>query len=313
MKIKRLLPRRIFFRFFLLNFFSIFFIQIFLIFFLRIDSYNHLFIYHNLIVFIIIVFINFFFIKNQFKPLRFLIKHIKNFSLNSIISFFKPFGSKEIRELTSSIFDLENKIINYVNKNDFFFKGVMHDLKTPLTRINLELEFFDKNKTKFIKKDVSYITNIVNRYIGFLKNDEKEEKNYFNVYDCLKHIVNNYKSLNKKIKFNTKNIDKREIIFVQKIAFERVIQNVLDNAIKFGSNIDITLKKRYEKIIIKIDNNGKITNKEIENIQNLFNSKKSNNYELLIVKSILLRNDGEIFFKKSKKGGLSVSILFNIV
>ena len=269
---------------------------------------------YNILCVIIISIINYLFIKNQLKPLKVLIKHIRNFSLEKKNIFFKPFGAKEIRELTSLIFNLEIKIQNSLNKYKIFFNGIIHDLMVPLTRINVELKFLDQNKVKYIKNDIEYISTIIQQYNDYTQN-KIENKSYVNIYDYISNIVKSSTSNKNKIFFKITNLDKREVVFIQTISFKRVIQNLLDNAFNYGKHISLTLKKKQNKIFIKIDNDGNLSNDELEKIKNIyFNDIKNKlNSGFSIIKNILSHNDGDIEFKKSKLGGLSVIVNLNIL
>ena len=197
--------------------------------------------------------------------------------------------------------------------------GISHDLRTPLTRMKLELEFLEDSSSKqYLTDDITYMEGIINHYLNFAKNVKNEDSVLINIYDYLNIILKEHQKIKQDLSLKTKNIDCDEIVSIQEVAFKRVIENVIGNALKFGSKAIITLSKHKENIIIDIDDNGP----GVEDIyldklsEPFFKIDKSRNIDaggvglgLAIAKDIVLANNGNIVFNKSKiLSGLNVRI-----
>ena len=263
------------------------------------------------------------FMKNQLKPIKNLKRYVKNFSINQNKHYFKPTGAKDIRELGLSFIDMEKRIKKFINQRTIMLAGISHDLRTPLTRMKLELEMMDNPSKSYLKEDIDYMEKIINQYLNFTKDTKNENRSLTNIYDFVRKILKDYKKINENVYLKNKNLNENEIVLLQQISFKRVIHNVLDNAFKFGTKAIITLSKsdNGKRIIINIEDNGcgvdeKVLNKLSEPF---FKVDKSRNIEnkgvglgLAIAKDILLSNNATINFSKSTKyGGLDVKITLN--
>lgn len=282
-----------------------------------------IFVMWNIAISILTVIIAIIFMKNQLRPIKLLKKHIANFSLNQRISKFKPSGAKEIRELSVSFIDMEKRLKKFINQRTMMLASISHDLRTPLTRMKLELEMMDDPSKEFLEEDINFMESIINQYLSFTKSINNEDKAIINIFNYLNKFVREYKKVNKNIIFKTKNIDENELVFIQPLAFKRVLQNIMDNALKFGNKARIKLvRTSNKKIMIHIDDNGPgVEKKFLDKLcEPFFKTDKSRNIDnkgvglgLSIAKDIVLANNGELNFNKSKSmGGLNVQITLKL-
>lgn len=281
---------------------------------------DKIFIIWNIALSTITLIIALIFMKNQLKPIKILKKQIQNFSINQKIVSLKPSGAKEIRDLTISFLEMERKIKRFIDQRTMMLAGISHDLRTPLTRMKLELEFLESDVSNYLKEDIKYMENIVNQYLDFSKNIDKEEKGIVPIYDYLNSFIKEYKKIHHNLTFKIENIDKKEMVLIQKNAFKRVFQNILDNSYKFSTKAIVRLSKNNNKIEINFDDNGDgVMEEELEKISEPFyKSKKSKNINegvglgLSIVKDIVFANNANIEFNNSKiLSGFNVKITIN--
>lgn len=277
----------------------------------------------NVALSIITLLIAIIFMKNQLKPINLLKKHVKNFSLNQNIGIIKPTGAMEIRDLTISFIEMEKRLKKFINQRTIMLAGISHDLRTPLTRMKLELEMMSTPSKEYLAEDIEFMENIINQYLNFTKNIKNEDKSITNIYDYLDEYTTDYRKINKNIVLKTDNINGNELVFIQKLAFKRVLDNIVNNGFKFGTKVLITISKLNKKIFINIDDNGcgvkeefleKLTEPffKIDTSRNI--DKKGVGLGLAIAKEIILANNGILKFDKSKKiDGLSVEIGLNII
>lgn len=263
------------------------------------------------------------FMKNQFKPINLLKKHVKSFSLNQNTTAIKPTGSAEIRDLTISFIEMEKRLKKFINQRTIMLAGISHDLRTPLTRMKLELEMMNAPSKKYLAEDIEFMEKIINQYLNFTKNIKNEDKSIINIYDYLEEYIKDYKKINKNINLKTNNIEENELVLIQQLIFKRVLDNIVNNGFKFGTKVLVTISKQDKKILINIDDNGcgvkeeflgKLTEPffKIDESRNIDN--KGVGLGLAIAKEIILANNGTLKFTKSKKlGGLSVEVELNML
>jgi len=191
--------------------------------------------------------------------------------------------------------------------------GISHDLRTPLTRLKLQLAFLeDNNISKKMSEDIDEMEKMLNEYLQFSKSQFKENYETFLINDLLKNIINKYN--NSKIKLNIQ----KQIYFEGRInSLKRCIGNLIDNALKYGTNVDVTLNKSISNININIDDNGPgIPNEERLNVLKPFykidksrnETKSSVGLGLSIASDIIKSHGGNISLETSPKNGLRVKI-----
>ena len=131
--------------------------------------------------------ISLFFMKNQVKSIINLDKAAMDFGQGKIYHF-KPSGAKEIRSLGLSFLRMRKKILKQIKNRTELLAHIAHDLRTPLTRIKLQLSLINENNDiKNINDNIKKIEDMINSYLIFAKEEGNEENRQCN----LTHIINN--------------------------------------------------------------------------------------------------------------------------
>ena len=195
--------------------------------------------------------------------------------------------------------------------------GISHDLRTPLTRIKLQLAFIkDKQLSNKLSEDVIEMEKMLNEYLQFSKNRSSEKGEKFDLAKLLENTIK---------KYNNKNILSeitQNILFHgKKNLINRCISNILDNSLKYGKNIKVNLKKSSNNIILCIDDDGPgIPKSEYENVFKPFykidksrnETKSSVGLGMSIASDIVQSHGGNIKLDKSILKGLQVKITLPI-
>tara|TARA_B100001029_G_scaffold126478_1_gene105589 strand:+ start:58 stop:654 length:597 start_codon:yes stop_codon:yes gene_type:complete len=191
--------------------------------------------------------------------------------------------------------------------------GISHDLRTPLTRIKLQLAFIkDKEITNKLSRDVDEMEKMLNEYLQFSKSSFTEKSEKFNLSDLIDSTIKKYE--NKKILVDQEN----DIFFTgRKNLIQRCLNNLIDNANNFAKNITVTQQKIKRNILIFVEDDGpSIPISEYENVFKPFykvdksrnQTKSSVGLGLSIASDIIRSHGGSIELAKSKMGGLKVKI-----
>ena len=205
----------------------------------------------------------------------------------------------------------------YINSRTNMLSGISHDLKTPLTRMKLELEFCDDKNLQFaLLNDIEDMEKMINSYLNFAKGIGTENSQEINITKTIKNLIRKLNKGKFDITFNTK---KDYFATVRPSAFERAISNIIVNAIRYGKKkIEISITQKDEHFEITIEDNGKgiPENKRDEMFKPFTRLDNSRNSEtggmglgLSIVQEVIHQHGGEVFLLDSKKlGGLLVKI-----
>ena len=262
---------------------------------------------------IIVVLISLIFLKNQTRPITRLAKAAEKFGKGEEIEEFKPSGAAEIRQAGYEFDKMRKRIIRHLNQRSEMLSGISHDLRTPLTRMKLQLAFIkDQNLSNKLSQDILEMEKMLNEYLQFTSSSYLEKNERFDLSELLLRVIDKYNNENIK-----KNLAPKIYINGRKNLIQRCINNLIDNAIKYADVVNVELIKKDENLFIKIDDNGPgIPEKEYDNVFKPFykidkgraDTKSSVGLGLSIASDIIRSHGGNIKLEKSKMKGLGIKI-----
>jgi len=191
--------------------------------------------------------------------------------------------------------------------------GISHDLRTPLTRIKLQLAFIkDNNISKKLSEDIEEMEKMLNEYLQFASSTSSEKDESFNISKTIKSLIKKYDNalISSDIEENV-NLNGRKNLLL------RCLSNIIDNGLKYGKKVTFSLKKLNKIMVIIIEDDGPgIPKSEYSNVFKPFykinkgrgDSKSSVGLGLSIASDVVRSHGGKIDLNKSKLGGLSVKI-----
>ena len=253
------------------------------------------------------------FLKNQTRPIINLARASEKFGRGEDVGEYRPSGALEIRQAGYEFERMRKRIIRHLNQRSEMLSGISHDLRTPLTRIKLQLAFIkDKQLSNKLSEDVIEMEKMLNEYLQFSKNRSSEKGQKFDLSKLLKDTIKKYNKKNI-IADITQNI----LFHGKKTLINRCISNILDNSLKYAKNIKVNLKKSSNNIILLIDDDGPgIPKNEYENVFKPFykidksrgETKSSVGLGMSIASDIVQSHGGNIKLEKSILKGLQVRI-----
>ena len=266
---------------------------------------------------IIVVLISLIFLKSQTRPITNLARVAEKFGKGEEIEEFKPSGAAEIRQAGYEFDKMRKRIVRHLNQRSEMLSGISHDLRTPLTRMKLQIAFIkDKELSNKLAEDINEMEKMLNEYLQFTSSTYLEKDEQFNLSELIDDSIK---------KYNNNNISKdiAEGIYLngRKNLIQRCINNLIDNAIKYGDKINIELNKNNNSLFIKIEDNGPgIPENEYSNVFKPFykidkgraDSKSSVGLGLSIASDIIRSHGGNIKLEKSLMNGLGVKIFLPV-
>jgi len=291
------------------------------------SSSKYVFIFWMMITAFITSIISIIFLKNQLRPVSLLSQAAEKFGRGQDAPNFRPSGSREIRSVAISFIKMKERIIRQISQRTDMLSAVSHDLRTPLTRMKLQLEM-SKNPEEVaeLKQDINDMEKLIGEYLDFARHDEREKARNINLKEFLNDkITNYYLKMNRKIETRIKIPDDFEMP-LKKVALKRALVNLIDNAFNYGNKVMFLASLSQNNLVIIIDDNGPgIPENErnnvlkpfyrIDNSRNLDKTQKSgggSGLGLAIALDAITSHGGRMKLGESPIGGLRVLIYIPI-
>lgn len=235
---------------------------------------------------------------------------------------FKPFGSSEVRKAGIAFIKMKERIQRQISERTQMLAGVSHDLRTPLTRMRLQLALLpdDKEKNGLDKEeflqDVSEMEKMLDGYLSFVSGEGGEKPSFVDLNEVILSIINKFRTSNKSlIRYSTN--DQVSAVQGREQALKRALSNVIGNAFKYGKTIAVSLESVGCKVEVTVDDDG--PGIPVEKREDVFKAfyrlDESRNKEtggvglgLSIAKDIVTSHGGTIELQDSPMGGLRVLI-----
>ena len=263
---------------------------------------------------IVLIVIALIFLKNQTKPLVKLAKAAERFGKGDYVNDFRASGSQEIRKAAFEFDRMAKRINRHLNQRAEMLSGISHDLRTPLTRLKLQLAMLkQKDVSENMSKDIDEMEKMLNDYLQFAKTQAQESTATVNLNNLLSSIKKDFK--NDKIFFmessNQVELEGRPT------ALKRSFENVIQNSLKYGKNVYVEVQKGNKRALVLIDDDGPgIPEDQYKNVfKPFFRLDKSRSLNksgvglgLAIVEDIINSHGGHIQLGRSKYNGLQVKI-----
>ena len=264
---------------------------------------------------ILLILIALIFLKNQTRPIVNLAKAAERFGKGESIDNLRPSGASEIRKATFEFDRMMKRINRHLTQRSEMLSGISHDLRTPLTRLKLQLAMMDKKETaQKMAEDIDEMEKMLSDYLQYAKSQTEEKSIKININKLISNILKKYDPS----KYNFVSSDVLEIRGRENL-IKRCILNVIENGLAYGNKIFIEIKKSINGAIITVEDNGPgIPKNEYSNVFRPFYridksrglNKSGVGLGLSVAQDIAKSHGGNISLSESRYKGLLVKISF---
>jgi len=264
---------------------------------------------------LILLLLSYLFMKGQIRPLKRLAIIAETLGRGLDAPELKVSGSLEIRQTTNAFNQMRTRIKRFIKQRTDMLAGVSHDLRTPLTRMKLQLSLMkDDDAKKELEYDIKEMTAMLNSYVSFVRGEAPETIENIQLNNLIKNICQNLDREKYEI---TETYSRKIDTSGRPLQIKRAIQNILDNARRYASKIQIDVSANNDECFISISDNGPgIPEKNYEDVFKPFftldpsrnKMKGESGLGMTISRDIIRSHGGDIKLSPSSIGGLKTVI-----
>ncbi len=254
------------------------------------------------------------FLRNQIRAITRLAKAAERFGKGEEITF-KPQGAMEVRQAGRAFIDMRERIKRQIRQRTEMLAGVSHDLRTPLTRMKLQLKLLPASpETEALQHDIDDMETMVEGYLDFARGGGKAHTEITSLPQLLHKVVDGYSEDQERIALV---VSEDITLPLRRQAFRRCVTNLINNALTYAKHITIHSEVCDNHVHLFLDDDGPgIPEENRENVfMPFFRLEGSRNPNtggvglgLSIAQDIVLQHGGEIRLGESPKQGLRVHI-----
>lgn len=229
---------------------------------------------------------------------------------------FKPYGSSEVRKAGIAFIKMKERIQKQISERTQMLAGVSHDLRTPLTRMKLQLAMLPESPdNKEFIEDIGEMEKMLDGYLAFVSGEGGEKSTFVDMNELILSIINKFRNTKAMIRYSTN--DQVSAIQGREQALKRAVTNIISNAFNYGKTIAVALESNNNKLEITVDDDGPgiPAEKREEVFKAFYRIDESRNKEtggvglgLSIARDIITSHGGKIELTDSELGGLRVLI-----
>ena len=257
------------------------------------------------------------FMRNQIRPIRRLAIAARSFGMGRGSSEIKPSGAKEVRQATQAFRQMRERISRQFAQRTEMLAGVSHDLRTPLTRMKLQIEMLERTpETRELQDDIQEMERMIDGYLTFARGEGSESLSKINLASLIEEIISTERRDGSLINFVNKSKTIKSVT-LRPQAVKRAITNLIINSKKYAEIIKVEFEYNSEHAIITIDDNGPGIKPEHRDdvFKAFFRLDPSRNTDtggtglgLTIAKDIIQSHGGDLLLSEASLGGLRATI-----
>ncbi|MCE2891374.1 MAG: ATP-binding protein [Aquidulcibacter sp.] len=255
------------------------------------------------------------FIRNQVRPMERLADAAERFGRGENVSL-KPAGSAEVRRATLAFLQMRGRIQRHIEQRTNLLAGVSHDLRTPLTRLKLQLAMMPPSSDiDEARKDIVEMEGMLEEYLAFAQGQWSEEREVLDLAEIARAVIQDAARAGRDI--DGSGLADSLPTSGRPIALKRCLSNLVENALSFGQTVALSSSQSEDAIYIYVDDDGPgIAPESYEEALKPFSrldparnqNRKGVGLGLALAYDAARSHGGNLVLSRSTLGGLRVSV-----
>lgn len=264
---------------------------------------------------LLICIVSIIFIRNQVRPIEKLAEAMERFGRGEDSGSFRVRGAREVRGATAAFFDMRARVRRLIEQRSQLLAGVSHDLRTPLTRLKLQLALMDDNaEIADAKRDLAEMEETLEEYLAFAKGLGEEAPATVDIAALTAAVAADSARGGADVDVDAEG---ETSVPGRARALRRCLTNLIDNAVAHGDNVRIAVKGESDAVLVSVDDNGpgippELYEEAFRPFSRLDETRSRNQkgvgLGLAIARDVARSHGGDIALSKSPLGGLRATL-----
>lgn len=195
----------------------------------------------------------FLFMRNQIRPLRRLASVAEAFGRGRSLPY-SPTGATEVRAAGTAFLDMRQRIERHIDQRTLLLSGVSHDLRTPLTRMRLELSMMDPAQSEGLQSDVNEMAQIIDTFLDFARESAETQAEPLDALPLAHAVVDGF----------ARGGDTVELVLPSEPAVapmqvggvQRALSNLIKNGFRYGTHVRLTVQDAPAALRFVVEDDG---------------------------------------------------------
>lgn len=196
------------------------------------------------------------FMSNQLRPIRVMSEAAEAFGRGQLLPF-KPDGATELRQAGTAFLEMRNRVERHIEQRTLMLSGVSHDIRTPLTRMRLELSMLpDSAEKDALERDVADMEEMLDAFLSFARGESEAPPEPVRPEELLSLAVDRARKAGADVVLGEMPADPIGLARLRPLAIERALDNLISNGARHGDRVMVSLAATQRVLRFTVEDNG---------------------------------------------------------
>ena len=195
------------------------------------------------------------YLRNQLRPIKRLARVAEAFGRGRHLPYV-PTGAIEVRSAGNAFLDMRARIERQIEQRTLMLSGVSHDLRTPLTRMRLELSMLDEADAAPLLQDVDDMQRMLDEFLNFAKGAGEGTPEPVDPHSLLAQVVQEARRAGQDVTLLPPEGDGTGLVQLRRMAMRRAVDNLISNAVRYGARAEVSVMLSDKTLRIRVEDDG---------------------------------------------------------